>query len=215
MFTGIVEEIGKVKFVDKSGKSHRICIEVKKVSDGIQLGESLSVNGVCLTVADLNKDQLILEVMPQTLRCSSLGLVKKGDLVNLERALRVDGRVDGHFVSGHIDDVGRVSKRQVKGADVSLLIEASGDILRYVALKGSVALDGVSLTVSKTYSNSFQVNLIPFTLANTTLAHKRAGDLLNIECDILAKYIERLLAHSKSQATSQISASFLREHGFV
>ncbi|MBL7084881.1 MAG: riboflavin synthase, partial [Candidatus Omnitrophica bacterium] len=173
------------------------------------------VNGICLTVVEIERDLLCLEIMQETFARTNLGLLRREDKVNLEQALRVDGRLDGHFVTGHIDGTGVINRRQRRGPDIVMQIQASEEILRYVVLKGSVALEGVSLTVSALDKDSLSVNLIPYTLKNTTLGLKKEQDVLNIECDILAKYIDRSLLFKGRSSDSNLSSSFLREHGFI
>ncbi|UCB57469.1 MAG: riboflavin synthase [Candidatus Omnitrophota bacterium] len=215
MFSGIVEELGRVRSLDKPGVICRLAIFAPKTACGIQLGESVCVNGVCLSAVEVSKDELCFEVMQETLKLTNLGLLKRADKVNLERALGVGGRYSGHFVTGHIDATGTISKRQRKGSDVIMEVKSpNGRVLPYIALKGSVALEGVSLTVSAEGTDCFQVSLIPHTLNYTTLGSKKEGDLLNIECDILAKYIYKGLA-SKGASRSSLNPSFLRQHGFA
>lgn len=216
MFSGIIEELGIVKSLDKTGAISKLCVWAPKIGPGSQPGESVCVNGACLTIVETKKDSLIFEIMQETLKRTSLGLLKKKDNVNLERALKVEGRIDGHFVTGHIDATATISKQERKGGDIVMEIEpALEQILRYVVLKGSVALDGVSLTVSAQKANSFCVSLIPYTLKNTTLGLKKAGNLVNIECDILAKYTDRLLSSKRQTSASNVTSSFLKEHGFI
>ena len=216
MFSGIIEELGTIRSLDSSGAVSKLKIHASKIGPGSQPGESVCVNGVCLTIVETKKDSLIFEIMQETLKRTSLGLLKKKDTVNLERALKVEGRIDGHFVTGHIDGTGTISKQERKGGDIVMEIEtALEQILPYVALKGSVALDGVSLTVSAQKANSFCVSLIPYTLKNTTLGLKKAGNTVNIECDILAKYTDRLLSLKRQSSASNVTSSFLKEHGFI
>lgn len=216
MFSGIIEELGRVKSLDKAGAISKLQILAPKIALDTQAGQSICVNGACLTAVRVERGSLDFEVMQETINCTNLGLLKGGDKVNLERALRVDGRIDGHFVSGHIDGTGIISRRQTRGSDIVMAIEtALKQILRYIVLKGSVTLDGVSLTVSDLEDNIFSINLIPYTLDNTTLGLKKEGDIVNIEGDILAKYIDKFLSQSKQSPTSSITSSFLTEHGFA
>jgi riboflavin synthase len=215
MFTGIIEELGTVKFLDKSDSVAKLQILAPKIGPGSKRGQSVSVNGVCLTIVAIEKDILTFETMPQTFKGTNLGTLKQADKVNLERALKVEGRLDGHFVTGHIDDTGMIKCSQKKGKDAVIEIESSEQILRYVALKGSVALDGVSLTVSALNREAFAVNLIPYTLKNSPLGLKQEGNLVNIECDILAKYISKFLATNRQTNLSKINSSFLQRHGFI
>ena len=215
MFTGIIEEIGTVKSLEKTSSVYRLQVSAAKIASGIKPGQSISVNGACLTVVNRDNDSLYFDIMQETIKQTTLGLLKSRDKVNLERALRADGVFDGHFVSGHIDETGAIMKKQTKAADTIIEIEAPEQILRYIILKGSVALDGISLTVSAQGANSFCVNLIPYTLENTTLGFKKQGDKVNIECDILAKYTDRLLTQGRQVSTSKVTLPFLKEQGFA
>lgn len=215
MFTGIIEELGRVKSLDRGSSISKLRILAPKIGPDVQLGQSICVNGACLTAVETNKDLLCFELMQETLERTNLGLLKSADKVNLERALKADGRIDGHFVTGHIDSTGIIKKRHRQSGDVVMEIEpASQQTLRSIVLKGSVALDGVSLTVSAQKANSFRVNLIPYTLNNTSLGLKREGETVNIEGDILAKYIDKF-SSSKQAPTPNITSSFLHEHGFT
>ncbi|MBN3037838.1 MAG: riboflavin synthase [Candidatus Omnitrophica bacterium] len=213
MFTGIIEEIGRVKSLNETEAIYRLRIKAPKVSSSLQPGASVCVNGACLTVVQVKEDDLNLEVMAETIRCTNLGQLSGGDCVNLERALKADGRIDGHFVSGHVDGTGILSKKIIQGTDVFMQFKAPEEILRYITLKGSVAIDGVSLSVSHLDHSSFGVSLIPFTLKNSILDQKKIGASVNIECDILAKYIERF--SQKRPKQSSITPSFLKEHGYI
>lgn len=215
MFSGIIEELGIVKSLDKAGIISKLCVWAPKIGPRILPGQSICVNGACLTVVEAEKDLLVFEVMQETLTRTNLGLLKKEDNVNLEKALKVEGRIDGHFVTGHIDGTGIVAKQHRKGGDRVMEIESPDQILRYVALKGSVAVDGVSLTISALKGKAFCVNLISYTLENTTLGSKKAGNLVNIECDILAKYTDRLLSLKKQTSASNVTLPLLKEHGFI
>jgi len=215
MFTGIIEELGLVQSLAKTGASAKLQILAPKIGLDVQAGQSVCVNGACLTAVEARRGLLCFEIMQETLKRTNLDFLKAGNKVNLERALRADGRIDGHFVSGHIDATGKVVSKQNKGGDIVIEIEASEQILRHIALKGSVSLDGVGLTVSALEKGTFSVNLIPYTLANTTMGFKKEGDTVNIECDLLAKYMDKLLSQNKQSSTSNISASFLHQHGFI
>jgi riboflavin synthase len=214
MFTGIIEELGTVRALEKGGVITRIRVLSPVIAGDTRLGQSVSVNGVCLTVVEKGKDLLSFEVMRETCKRTNLGALKPGEKVNLERALKADARLDGHFVTGHIDGTGRIAKRYKRDGDTVFEIEAGTEILRQMALKGSVALDGISLTVSGLKPGSFCVGLIPYTLQNTTLTLKRVGYKVNIECDILAKYAAGILSQGRS-AASNLSLALLREHGFT
>lgn len=215
MFTGIIEEIGTVKSLDKTGPIYKLRILAPQIGPTTQPGQSICVNGVCLTCEKKESDLLYFGIMPESLKRTNLGLLQQADKVNLERALRVDGRIDGHFVTGHIDGTGILSQKQEKAGEIVIAVEVAPELLRHIVLKGSVAIDGISLTVSAQESNSFSVNLIPYTLKNTTLEFKKAGHLLNIECDILGKYIDKFSALNRSSSSSSITSAFLKEHGFA
>ena len=216
MFSGIIEELGEGRSLDKKGPISKLQILAPNIAPDARAGQSVCVNGACLTVVKIEKDLLCLEIMQETLRRTNLGLLKQKDRVNLERALRVDGRLDGHFLSGHIDGTGIIRKREIKGGDLVIEVEvALKQILRYIVLKGSVALDGVSLTVSTLENGIFGVNIIPYTIDNTTLGFKKEGDMVNIECDILAKYMDRFISRNNQSSASNVTLSLLKKHGFT
>lgn len=211
MFTGIIEENGKVLRLDNSPSGCRLYIEASVVLDGTKIGDSIAVNGVCLTVTDMTDKSFAADVMPETLRRSSLGSLHSGSRVNLERAMAADGRFGGHIVSGHIDGTGKISGKKPEGNAVVVTIAAERNILRYIVEKGSIAIDGISLTVTRVSSTDFSVSLIPHTAKETTLLSKNAGDIVNLENDIVGKYVERLMSTEKG---SGITRSFLLENGF-
>jgi len=212
MFTGIIEEIGIVKSVTKGAKSFSMLISADVVTSGLKLGDSVNTNGACLTVTVLSQNSFTVDVMPETMRKTNLGLLTTGSPVNLERALMFSSRLGGHLVSGHIDGTGLI--RQVKKEDnaVWITVTAGQEILKYMIAKGSVSLDGISLTVVHSGEQTFDVSLIPHTMAVTTLKDKQAGDILNIECDMVAKYIEKF-TRSTPQG-SKIDQGFLDKYGF-
>lgn len=219
MFTGIVEETGHVMQVVSGSTSGELRIGASKVLEGTRIGDSIAVNGVCLTVTRLYRDGFTADVMPETLRRSNLGRLRSGDSVNLERAMAADGRFGGHIVSGHIDGMGVVSETRREGNATWVTIEASGDILRLIVKKGSITIDGISLTVAELDDRGFSVSIIPHTGEETILLKRKPGDPVNLENDILGKYVERLLAfdrnrEDKERAESRITMEFLREHGF-
>ncbi len=211
MFTGIVEEIGEVR----RAAAGRLFIGARRVLEGTEIGDSIAVSGVCLTVTSLEAAGFAADVMPETLRRSSLGALRPGSRVNLERALTLAGRLGGHIVSGHIDGTGRVaSVREEENARV-LSIEAPPALTRYVVVRGSVALDGVSLTVTATGDTSFSVSLVPHTRQATTLDERRAGDVVNVETDLIGKYVEKLLGAPAAEGTGgELTREFLVRHGF-
>ena len=206
MFTGIVEEIGNVK----SSGSGRITFAAKAVIDGTKPGDSIAVNGVCLTVISLTATSFSVDIMPETLRRTNLGMLHSGDKVNLERAMPVGGRFGGHFVQGHVDGTGKISAARAEGNALILKFDALKEIMRYIVEKGFIAVDGVSLTVVECNPTSFSVSLVGITQAETTLGGRKAGDIVNLEVDILAKYVDKL-----SRGESGITKEFLTEHGFM
>lgn len=193
MFTGIIEEIGTVKAVKRGAKSVTLEIAATTVLEGTEVGDSICTNGVCLTVTSLGGGAFAADVMPQTMRMTSLGTLRVGDKVNLERALTLQTRLGGHIVSGHIDGTGRISRTERDDTALWLWIETSPDIMRYIIDKGSITVQGVSLTVAKVTEGTFAVSLIPHTQGATTLHEAKAGDTVNLENDIIAKYVELML----------------------
>ncbi len=207
MFSGIIEEIGTARRVSADW----LTISARRVLEGAKLGDSIAVNGACLTVVDLGEGAFSVDVMPETLRLTNLGKLRAGDGVNLERALAVGDRLGGHFVQGHVEGVGRLLSLTPEEGAILVRFSAPPEIMRYVVKKGFVALDGISLTVVECDHDSFGVSLVAYTQRNTTLASKKRGDLVNIETDIVAKYVERL--RRGNDAT--IDLSFLAEQGFL
>ena len=196
MFTGIVEALGEVSGIEQLSDSARLTISWPGAAPpaDIQLGDSVAVNGVCLTVTVIDGGSLTADLMMETLKRSALGGLAPGDQVNLERAVRADGRLDGHIVQGHVDDVATIVSRAPSEHWDQLRISLPAGLARYVAEKGSIAVDGVSLTVSGLGQDWFEVSLIPETLSRTTLGFRRPGDAVNLEADVIAKYVERLVA---------------------
>ena len=218
MFTGIVEETGEYLGLQKGGSSAVITIRASKVLSGTAVGDSIAVNGVCLTVVRLFPDRFLADVMPETLRRSTLGELKTGDRVNLERAMAADGRFGGHIVAGHVDGTGVIRSIRPESNAVLYTISADPKILRYIVEKGSVAIDGISLTVASLADDSFTVSVIPHTREITALAFRKAGDQVNLENDIIGKYVERLImpgSSNTSDSGSGISMDFLVENGFL
>lgn len=193
MFTGIIEELGTIKRIALQGTSGQIVIQAKKVLEGTKIGDSIAVNGICLTVTSMQRDGFTADVMAETVRRSSLSGANNGDQVNLERAMAADGRFGGHIVSGHIDGTGRIASYRREENAVWVEIETSAEILRLIVEKGSVCIDGISLTVASVSDTGFQVSVIPHTAEETTLLKKRPGDLVNLENDVAGKYVEKLL----------------------
>lgn len=212
MFTGIIEETGTVKKIIGHSVSGTIEIQARKVINGTQIGDSIAVNGVCLTVTNLTSDGFTADVMAETLRKSNLGILPIGASVNLERAMAADGRFGGHIVSGHIDGTGTIRSLKREGNAVWVTIDAPASILHLIVMKGSIAIDGISLTVASVNDTNFQVSVIPHTGEETTLLALSAGSIVNLENDIVGKYVERLLQPYENR--SGITMDFLREHGF-
>lgn len=215
MFTGIIEELGTVIQLDQQGVSASITIEADQVLENTKLGDSIAVNGVCLTVTDLRNDRFCADVMAETLRRSSLGVLKKGSKVNLERAMAADGRFGGHMVSGHIDGTGEIAKVSPEGTAVWYTIEAPRNIVDGIVEKGSIAIDGISLTVADVTEQDFSVSIIPHTGANTTLSLKKQGDIVNLENDIIGKYVQKFLSGKKEKTKSNVTEEFLGKYGFL
>lgn len=217
MFTGIVEELGKVKNIVRGSSSIRLTMECEKVLSDIKIGDSIAVNGICLTATDFGANWFAADVMPETMRKTSLEKLQLTEKVNLERALRLSDRLGGHIVSGHIDGTGIITGRQNEDNALWLTIEAPADVLKYVIMKGSVALDGTSLTVAYVDESCLKVSLIPHTAELTILGSKKAGDKVNIECDMVGKYIEKLIKGETQVESSKksITMDFLRENGFT
>lgn len=223
MFTGIIEETGKVEAVAKGSNSAVITIAAVKVLEDTKIGDSIAVNGVCLTVTSISGRKFSADVMAETLRRSSLGSLKHGSMVNLERAMAANGRFGGHIVSGHIDGVGVISSFEKEDNAVWVEIETPAKILRYIVEKGSITIDGISLTVAKLTDSSFAVSVIPHTGEETTLLNRNPGDIVNLENDIVGKYVERLMNFKtddrdnkgeKRNNSDSITMNFLNENGF-
>ncbi len=213
MFTGLVEEIGVVRRIRRASASCRIEVGCRRILEGLETGDSVAVSGVCLTAVDIGPGSFAADIMPETLRMTSLDQIGTGSPVNLERAMRLGDRLGGHLVTGHIDGVGRIVSRRREAEAIWLDIAVSKQLGRYIIRKGSVAVEGVSLTVADLTEARFSVSLIPHSADVTTLGSKKTGDWVNIECDEIAKYIERLL--STRQGGKDLSLDFLEENGFA
>jgi riboflavin synthase len=216
MFTGIIEEIGKIRQISLTGRSGQIRIEARKVLEGTRVGDSIAVNGVCLTVISLNTDGFTADIMAETYRRSSLGQLKAGDQVNLERAMAAGERFGGHIMSGHIDGTGVIENLRREENAVWVTVRTEPPVLRLIVEKGSIGIDGISLTVASVDESSFRVSIIPHTGEETTLLRKNPGDLVNLENDIVGKYVEKLLGlkeAGKEEAASGITMDFLKEYG--
>ena len=216
MFTGIVEEMGKIRQILLAGSSGKIQIEARKALEGTKVGDSIAVNGVCLTVTSLSHDGFTADMMAETYRRSALGQQKVGDLVNLERAMAAGERFGGHIMSGHIDGTGVIEKLRREENAVWVTIRTKPVVLRLIVEKGSVGIDGISLTVASVSETGFQVSVIPHTGEETTLLKKKTGDLVNLENDIVGKYVEKLLGlgnTKKEEGASGLTMDFLKEYG--
>lgn len=214
MFTGIVEEVGTVARYARHGPDAVLQIRAQAVLENTQLGDSIAVNGVCLTVTALHQDGLSIDLSGETLRRSTLGNCQPGTRLNLERSLASNGRVGGHFVQGHIDGVGEVAQVTAEGRGKIIRITTASSLMRYVVVKGYIAVDGMSLTVIKPDAQSFAVAFIPHTLAHTVAQFYRPGTPVNLEVDVLGKYVERFLADRRPE-TGGITRDVLRQQGFI
>ncbi len=216
MFTGIVEEIGRIAGIEKKADSMVLTIEGKKVLENTIVGDSISTNGICLTVTSLGETYFTADIMPETLSRTSLEKLTTGTEVNLERALTLNKPLGGHMVQGHIDGTGILSSLEKKGNSLLITLHAEPSLLKYIVEKGSVALDGTSLTVIEAKETSFTVSLIPQTMEDTILSKKKIGDRINIECDILGKYVEKLLSFQDTNTKQErITEEFLEKYGFL
>lgn len=221
MFTGIIEEVGEIKSIKKGANSAVITIKAETVLGDLKLGDSVALNGVCLTAVSIGKSEYSVDVMHETLNRTNLGSLKSGSRVNLERAMPADGRFGGHIVAGHVDGTGRIRTMQRDDNAVWIYIDTSADVLKYIINKGSITIDGVSLTVARVDDKSFAVSVIPHTGLNTTLLTKKPGDTVNLETDMVGKYVEKLLRLAGSDQTeadtekeSGITLDFLMKNGF-
>ena len=217
MFTGIIEGRGRIQRAQASGGGMVFLLEADFDLTDPEEGESIAVNGVCLTARDIKGNSFLVDVSPESLSCTSLGSLKTGSRVNLERALRLSDRLGGHMVSGHVDTQGRVENRRSDGDFTLFTFSLSRSLVKYVIEKGSVAINGVSLTVNSCQGEQFTVSIIPHTLAVTTLGELKQGDMVNIEVDIIGKYVEKMLADKSDHAGagSKINSAFLAKHGFL
>lgn len=216
MFTGIIEELGTIKQISMQGGSGQIAIKADKVLEGTKIGDSIAVNGICLTVTSLQQDGFTADVMAETVRRSSLDFARKGDMVNLERAMAADGRFGGHIVSGHIDGTGKIVAYKKEENAVWVTIESTEKILEFIIEKGSICIDGISLTVASVSDSNFQVSVIPHTGEETTLLKKKQGDVVNLENDVVGKYIQKFMgmkSNNEKDSQSGITMEFLEKYG--
>lgn len=218
MFTGIVEEMGTLKAAKHGARSSILTILAEKVLEGTKLGDSICTNGVCLTVTKLGSNFFEADVMAESIRRTNLGYLKPGDRVNLERALRLCDRLGGHLVSGHVDGVGKISALEKEDNAVWVTVETTPEILKYIIEKGSITIDGISLTVAYVDQHKFKVSIIPHTGAQTTLLEKKIGDRLNLENDLIGKYVEKLLRNERKSLEPErtsINKDYLKKYGFM
>ncbi|NGT58064.1 riboflavin synthase [Clostridium perfringens] len=217
MFTGIVEEIGEVISIDKNEKSSLLKIRANKVLEDTKIGDSISTNGVCLTITTKGEDYFTAYVMGETLRKSNLGNFKKSSKVNLERAMSINSRFNGHIVTGHIDSTGEIISFKDEGEAICVEIKVSYELSKYIVYKGSISIDGISLTIAEVKGESFKVSVIPHSQEETTLTKRKIGDLVNIECDSIGKYVEKLLGFKKHnrKKKSVLTEEFLTINGFI
>lgn len=209
MFTGIIEEIGEVTAIKRGAKSCEVSIRGNVVFSDLKIGDSVAVNGVCLTVTSIDKNIFTADVMPETMYRSGLGTLAKNSSVNLERAMPANGRFGGHIVAGHVDGVGFIRSMKNEDNAVWITIIADENVMKYVVEKGSIAIDGISLTVAKVFKDAFSVSIIPHTASETTLLNRKPGDKVNLECDIIGKYVEKLIGRQ-----SNITEDFLKKYNF-
>lgn len=216
MFTGIIEEIGMIEQIKQSGDAIVMTIQSNKLLHDVQLGDSIAVNGVCLTVTSFDKSRFTVDLMPETVRNTSLRQLTRGSKVNLERAMAAGGRFGGHFVSGHVDGIGEIVKKDPQHNAIYYHIKTDKSLMKYILLKGSIAIDGTSLTVFGVTEDTFTISIIPHTLSETIIGTKGPGDIINIECDMIGKYIEQFIFQRFNQegSKSTITTSFLEDHGF-
>ncbi|PRY83010.1 riboflavin synthase [Alkalibacterium olivapovliticus] len=215
MFTGIVEEIGEIKDIKRGSKSSELTVKASKVLKDTVIGDSIMTSGVCLTVTHLDQDTFKADVMSETLNRTALGSLSKGSQLNLERALNLQTRLGGHMVSGHIDGTGVITRFRKDDNAVWVTVEADKALLRYVIEKGSIAIDGISLTVVTVSETEFQVSIIPHTGEETTLLKHKIGDKVNLECDLIGKYVEKLLGlSSQSDNKNELTEALLKTNGY-
>jgi riboflavin synthase len=215
VFTGIIEEIGHVQRINQQSHSAQIQIKASKVLSDVAVGDSIAVNGVCLTVVSFDNQHFIADVMPETINKTTLHELKPGSPVNLERALQVGARLGGHIVQGHVDAVGTIVQKQVLEIAIIYRIKTTPELLQFVVPKGSVAIDGISLTVVDVFQDSFTVSLIPHTAHETTLGGKDPGDRVNLESDIIGRYVQHLMGRTSPDMRQDLDVSFLAENGFL
>ena len=215
MFTGIIEEVGKIERIQNGSHSAVLHIQAQKILDDLKIGDSVAVNGVCLTATSFHKQGFTADVMHETLNRSALALLQTGSRVNLERAMPVDGRFGGHIVAGHVDGMGKIMRIEQDDNAVWYTVQAAESVMKYIVEKGSIAIDGISLTVAKVATAHFSISAIPHTVRETTLKERRIGDAVNLETDIIGKYVEKFLCpKAVSQPNSGLTREFLAKYGY-
>jgi riboflavin synthase len=214
MFTGIIEDKGKILKVEYRGQEKRLILELPPYLTEVQLGDSININGVCLTVIKKKERAVEFDLSQETLEKTVLGELKEGDQVNVERALRLNDRLGGHIVTGHIDGIGEIVEKREERDFLQLRIRIPESVSRYVVRKGSIAIDGISLTVNECQEGEIRITLIPYSIEKTTLKQKKIGDPVHLEADILGKYVEKLLDREDKEP-GKMDLSFLKEHGFI
>ncbi len=210
MFTGIVEEVGTVLSINKQSESAQISIKCKRILDGLKLGDSVAVNGVCLTIVDILNNSFKVDVSFETISKSNIGSLSINSRVNLERALKLSDRLSGHLVLGHVDSKHTISKIEKRGNFYILGVAIDSYVYKYCITKGSITIDGISLTINKVFKDYLELTIIPHTFENTNLMYKKIGNYVNIEVDVLGKYVEKMLGMKTS-----ITSDFLKENGFI
>ena len=213
MFTGLVEELGQVRRIQQSGSFQRLEISAWRVLEDARIGDSININGACQTVVDLDDHSFTVESVAETLKRTTLGQLRRSDPVNLERSLRLQDRLGGHLVLGHVDGTGRIRRLEKRDHAWELAIEGPKELARYIATKGSIAIDGISLTVVEAIAEGFTVSVIPHTFEHTNLAHRRRGDHVNLEVDLIARYVERL-GQSGDPTSGRLTLEGLRQMGY-
>lgn len=218
MFTGLVAELGTVEKLARQGESYHLTVAAKKVMNNLKIGDSVAVNGACLTVVHMDDNAFTADVMPETVRLTNIGSLHAGDRVNLERTLRLCDGLDGHIVSGHVEGLGTIVSQRSEGIAVVVSFTAESRLLKYILPKGSIAIDGISLTVTEVTETGFSVSLIPHTAKETTLGFKTMGDKVNLETDIIGKYVERMLgfnAPKEQEHGETLDMNMLMKNGFI
>ena len=213
MFTGLVQEIGYLRTIDKKGNFQRLQVEATSIMEFLSIGDSVAINGVCQTIVDLGQDRFSVECVAETLARTTLSTIEIGQPFNLEPALRLSDRLGGHFVQGHIDDVGYLQTITEKNNEWSIHVSAPPPLLRYIAIKGSIAIDGISLTVANVNSEGFTVSVIPHTFNNTVMRYRKVGDSVNLEVDLIARYLDQLVSKA-NRPDSKLTLENLRQMGY-